>query len=73
MCRHCCSQKWENRRRYGQGRTANGLYVPVRTILYLKIKGMSRKMRKKEHFDINKENGDCSIFEGFNPKDTKQG
>ncbi len=30
-------------------------------------------VRKKEHFDINKENGDCSIFEGFNPKDTKQG
>ena len=29
-------------------------------------------VRKKEHFDINKENGDCSIFEGFNPKDTKQ-
>ena len=22
---------------------------------------------KKEHFEINKENGDCSIFEGFNP------
>ena len=24
-------------------------------------------VRKKEHFDINKENGDCSIFEGFDP------
>ena len=24
-------------------------------------------VRKKEHFDINRENGDCSIFEGFDP------
>ena len=25
-------------------------------------------VREKEHFDINKENGDCSIFEGFDPR-----